>query len=96
MATYTKISFEKQALPIVQESIQLGKKIIEQKLAVYKKRLLNYEKTKHLDTATFLRLFEKGELGDSKELIEWEHVASVASLLRKKLDALKSIQYDEP
>jgi hypothetical protein len=94
MATYTKISLKKQALPIVQESIQLGKKILEQKLAVYKNRLSRFEKAKHMDSSTFLRLFEQGELGDSKEFIEWEHVASVASLLQKKLDAMETIQYE--
>lgn len=94
MATYTRISLQKQSLPVVQESILLGKKILEQKLAAYRNRLIRFEKEKHMDTSTFLRLFEQGEMGDSQELIEWEHVASIVSLLQKKLDALETIRYE--
>ena len=42
----------------------------------------------------FNRLFGKGELGDNKEWIEWDHVVSVASLLKKKLRDLENLKYD--
>ena len=38
--------------------------------------------------------FNKGDLGDSKEWLEWDHVATVISLLKKKLDDLKNLKYE--
>lgn len=94
MASYSTIRFEKHALPSIQESIQLGKRMLEQKLTVCKNRLTSFEKSKQMDTVTFLRLFEQGELGDHKEWIEWEHLASVASILQKKIEDLETVQYE--
>lgn len=94
MDNYTTIRFEKHALPSVLESIQFGKQILEQKLATCKKRLSDFEYRKKMDTATFIRLFEQGELGDQKEWIEWEHYAGVASLLKKKIYDLETIRYE--
>ena len=53
-----------------------------------------FEETKGMDTETFNRLFGKGELGDNKEWIEWDHVVSVASLLKKKLRDLENLKYE--
>ncbi|MCK4486285.1 MAG: hypothetical protein KAU38_05900 [Desulfobacterales bacterium] len=47
-----------------------------------------------MDTETFTKLFGKGELGDNKEWIEWDHVASVVSLLKKKLRDLENVKYE--
>ena len=59
MSNYANICFEKQAEPVIQETIELGKRILEQKLAVYQNRLKFFEKTKNMDTSTFLRLFDQ-------------------------------------
>ncbi len=94
MTNYASIHFEKNALPSIQESILLSKKILEQKLAVCKNRLKAFENEKQMDTDSFLARFEKGELGDEKEWIAWEHFAGVASILEKKLYDLESIRYE--
>ena len=94
MASYATIRFEKHALPSIQESIQLGKRILEKKLTACKNRLTRFEKSKQMDTVTFLHLFEEGELGDNQEWIEWEHVAQVAIMLEKKLKGLDTVQYE--
>lgn len=93
MESDATIRIDRDALKSVQESIQLGKTITQQKLVVCQTRLARFEKEKRMDTDTFLRLFEDGQLGDDADLIEWEHFARASDLLNKKLNDLKSIRY---
>jgi len=94
MAPYATIMIEKHALPSVQESIAIGKHVLERKLAAYTSRLTQFEQTRKMDTLTFLRLFEHGELEDHKEWIEWEHLANVVTLLQKKIRDLEAVKYE--
>lgn len=94
MADYAKIIVEKNALPSFQESINMGREVLEKKLAVYKNKIKGFEETKGMDTVTFRNMFEKGELGDNKEWIEWDHIASIMTLLQKKLGDLENIRYE--
>jgi len=55
----------------------------QKKLEACKKRLARFEKEKGMDTDTFLRLFQAGQLGDGADLIEWEHFAHLAAILEE-------------
>jgi urease accessory protein UreE len=94
MASEATIRIDRDALKSVQESIQLGKTITQQKLAACQSRLARFEKEKQMDTDTFLRLFEDGQLGDDADLIEWEHFARVSAILNKKLSDLETVRYE--
>ena len=94
MDNYATIIVEKNALPSVKESIAIGKRMLERKLLTYTQKLRYFETTKNMDTPTFIRLFENGELGDQKEWIEWEYIASVVKLLQKKLNDLETLRYE--
>jgi hypothetical protein len=94
MNNYTTIMIERSALQSVQESINIGKHVLKRKLAVYADKLKHFEETMHMDTRTFMTLFEQGELGDQKEWLEWDHVASVVKALQKKLRDLETLQYE--
>jgi hypothetical protein len=94
MGDYAKVMVEKNALSSLQESISIGKQVLERKLVAYQNKIKRFEETKGMDTETFNRLFGKGELGDNKEWIEWDHVASVTSLLKKKLRDLENLKYE--
>ncbi|MDY6862567.1 MAG: hypothetical protein SV062_06205 [Thermodesulfobacteriota bacterium] len=94
MADYAKIMIDRNALSSLQESIDIGKQVLQRKLTAYLNKIERFEEAKGMDTATFNRLFGKGELGDNKEWIEWDHVASVVSLLKKKLYDLEKLKYE--
>ena len=94
MTDYAKVTVDKNALPTLQESINIGKQVLERKLVSYQNKIKRFEEAEAMDTETFNRLFAKGELGDNKEWIEWDHVASVVSLLKKKLHDLENVKYE--
>ncbi|MBU4208605.1 MAG: hypothetical protein KKD12_02845 [Proteobacteria bacterium] len=94
MKDYAKVVIEKKGLSSLQESINIGKQVMEQKLAAYKKKIEKFEQARGMDTKTFTMLFNKGELGDNKEWIEWDHVANVANLLNRKIHDLENLKYE--
>ena len=94
MSKYATVVVNKNALLSVQESISIGSQVLQRKLIAYQTKAAEFEKRNKMDTATFSKLFEKGELGDKKEWIKWDHYASVISLLKNKLSDLKGIRYE--
>ncbi len=94
MTDYASVVIEKDAFPSLQESIEIGKKVLERKLAVFEKKITKFESSSKMDTKTFSMLFNKGKLGDSREWIEWDHLASVVNLLKNKLDDLEKLRYE--
>ena len=94
MEEYATILIEKNSLSSLQESINIGKTVLERKLSVYKKKATKFEHANGMDTQTFTMSFNRGDLGGRKEWVEWEHVAAVITLLKKKLDDLKNLKYE--
>ncbi len=94
MSGYATIFVEKHALSSVQESLAIGKQILEGKLNSYTRRLQQFETKMNMDTQTFITRFENGELGDDKEWFEWDYVANVVRGLQKKLQDLETIHYE--
>lgn len=94
MSKYAKVLVDKNALLSVQESITIGKNILQRKLAAYQKKIARFEKLNNMDTVTFSKLFNKGEIGDKKEWLEWDHYASAVNLLEKKLSDIEGIRYE--
>ncbi len=92
MADFAKVMIEKNALPSLKEGIEIGREVLEKKLQAY--RIKKFEEKKGMDTELFIKLFERGELGDDKEWIEWEHLASVTSILQKKITDLEGLRYE--
>ena len=91
---YAKVLIEKERLSSLQESISIGKQVLERKLAVYKKKIEKCEQARGMDNEAFMASFNKGELGDDKEWLEWDHVANVVNLLKKKLNDLENLKYE--
>ena len=92
MKNYAKVMIEKRGLSSLQESINIGKQVMERKLAAYQKKVEKFEQAGGMDTEAFIMSFNKGELGDNKKWLEWDHVANVVNLLKKKLDDLESLK----
>jgi hypothetical protein len=94
MKDYAKILIERDGLSSLQEIIHIGKQVMERKLAVYQKKIRKFEKAKGMDNESFVTSFNRGELGDDKEWLEWDHAANVAILLNKRLDDLENLKYE--
>ncbi len=94
MADFAKVMIEKNALPSLKEGIEIGREVLEKKLQAYKNRIKKFEEKKGMNTELFIKLFERGELGDDKEWIEWEHLASVTGILQKKITDLEGLRYE--
>jgi len=94
MEEYATVLIEKNGLPSLKDSITIGKEVIERKLAVYQKKIKEFEEAQKMNNETFLTLFNNGKLGDNKEWIEWEHIANTSDLLKKKLDDLAKLKYE--
>ncbi len=94
MEEYARVLIEKNGLPSLKDSITIGKEVMERKLAIYKKKIRKFEEAQNMNNETFLTLFNKGKLGDSKEWLEWEHIANVSDLLKKKLEDLAKLKYE--
>lgn len=47
-----------------------------------------------MDNEILMMSFNRGNLGDDKEWLKWDHVANVAVLLSKKLDDLENLKYE--
>ncbi len=94
MKDYAKVVIEKKGFSSLQESIDIGKQVMERKLAAYRKKIEKFEQARRMDTETFMMLFNKGELGDNEEWLEWDHVANVANLLNRKIHDLDNLKYE--
>ena len=94
MSEIAKVTVAKDALSSLQESINIGKEVLQRKLSAYQKKILEFEKAKDMDNETFKKKFNSGELGDDKEWIEWEYFANVVSLLQKKIIDLETLKYE--
>ncbi len=91
---YSTILVERAALPSIQESLALGRRILEQKLATYRRRLREFETRFRFDTPTFAERFEQGELGDETVWFAWDHARSAAAVIEKKLRDLETVRYE--
>lgn len=94
MPEYAKVMIDKKALLSIQESISIGKHFLQRKLVTYRTKVAKFEELNNMDTQTFRNLFNKGELGDKKEWLKWDHYASAVNLLEKKISDLEGIRYE--
>ena len=85
MTNYAKAIIEKDALASLQEIVETGREVLERKLSACKNRIKKFEEKAGMDTDTFGRRFESGELGDGREWMEWDHLASVARNLQNRM-----------
>lgn len=72
----------------------MDKRVLEQKLTAYQRRLREFEATFKFDTPTFAKRFENGELGDDKARFAWDHARSAAVVLEKKLRDLETVYFE--
>ena len=94
MTDYAKVMIEKGGVSSLQESIDIGRQVMKKKLAVYLKKSEKFEQDEGMNTAAFIELFNRGELGDDKVWMEWDHTVDVVKLLKKKIDDIENLKYE--
>jgi hypothetical protein len=94
MSKYSKVLINQNALSTLQESINIGKQILQRKQVAYQAKIVQFEKNHEMDTVTFSQLFNQGQLDDKKEWFKWDHYANVINLLEQKISDLESIKYE--
>ena len=88
------ILVDKEALLTVQESIQIGRQILQRKQLAYQTKIAQFETTHNMETLTFSQLFNQGKLGDQKEWLKWDHYVNVINLLEQKISMLENLKYE--
>jgi hypothetical protein len=94
MSKYSKVLINQNGLSTLQESINIGKQILQRKQVAYQAKIVQFEKNHDMDTVTFSQLFNQGQLDDKKEWFKWDHYANVINLLEQKISDLESIKYE--
>ncbi len=89
MADYAKVIVGKDALGSLREIVDAGREVLERKLLACSNRMREFEEKTGMDTGTFVRRFESGDIGDGREWMEWDHLASVSRSLKKKYMILR-------
>lgn len=79
------LALSDEARPLVKSSLDLKKKIFERSLKDYQRRLSQYEKLHKMDSQTFEKKFNAGELGDDRVWFDWMYVYSAFKETKKKL-----------
>jgi hypothetical protein len=94
MFQYAKVLVNKNAISSAQESINIGKDLLQRKLTAHKHKVMQFEQNNHMDTETFVNLFNQGKLEDSADYVRWDYYAQAACVLEKKISDIEGIRYE--
>ena len=96
MATRDRLQLLQEIYPDEAELNRVLDKLLDaaqsqhrRRLARYERELAEFEGRHGLDSATFYRRFQAGELGDAMDLFEWAGLYELAQDLRQKLARLE-------
>jgi hypothetical protein len=96
MATRDRLELLQELYPDEAELNRILDKLLDaaqsenrRRLERYQRDLEEFEKRHGLDSATFYRRFQAGELGDAMDFFEWAGLYELAQDLRQKLARLE-------
>lgn len=78
--------FEKPSREILQMAIE--QKLVELRLRL-ESQLVAFEREYQMSTAIFLERYERGELGDGMDFIEWDSTVEMLNNLYKQIEKLQ-------
>jgi len=65
------LKIDKETLPVVKAGLTMKRNALKFNLKRYQERLSAFEKKYNMDSQTFLKKFNQGELGDDADWFEW-------------------------
>ena len=80
-----------KAHPLVRESVELHRRVVDAELRLAKERLKAFESKHGLTSEVFEGKFAAGTLGDDREWFDWAAELEVARALEQKLSALRGL-----
>ena len=84
-----KSDYKEQIFSLVKSALEREKKVISSNIEISQKKLEDFEKRYGLSTADFFAKYQKGEMGDGADMIEW---AGEYKMLLKLEDDLKKLE----
>lgn len=80
---------KEQISSLVKNALEREKKVISSSIEISQKKLKDFEKKYQLSTADFFAKYQKGEMGDGTDIIDW---AGEYKMLLKLEDDLKKLE----
>lgn len=90
MTTLT-LTLQPQAVPLVKAGLEMKRRALEFGLRRYRERLTTFEKRYGLNSRSFARKFDAGELGDESDWFEWQYIWESFLETRRQLELLEGI-----
>lgn len=87
----TTLTLRPQVMPLVKAGLELKRRALEFGRRRYQERLAAFEERYGVDSQTFIRKFDAGELGDDADWFEWQYVWESFQETRRQLELLDSI-----
>jgi uncharacterized protein YeeX (DUF496 family) len=84
-----KSDYKEQVSSLVKSALEREKKVISSSIETSQKKLRDFEKRYQLSTADFFAKYQKGEMGDGADIIDW---AGEYKMLLKLEDDLKKLE----
>ena len=84
-----KSDYKAQILSLVKNALEREKKVISSSIEISQKKLKDFEKRYQLSTSDFFAKYQKGEMGDGADIIDW---AGEYKMLLKLEDDLKKLE----
>ena len=87
MAITLKIPSE--TINVVQHALERELSILEMTINNTEKKLKTFEKNYKMDSKQFYKLFNNGEMGDSKEIMQWVAEYEALQAIKKEYQQLQ-------
>jgi hypothetical protein len=82
---------EKENIDIIKNAINLEKNIYKTKSDYYKDKLKKFEKKYNMDSKTFYKKFNLGELEDDSDFFEWEYYCELDNKIKDDLIKINNL-----
>jgi len=84
-------SIAEDASLIIRRSLERELGLFEMKKRLTEERIAEFERKYGLSSADFMRKFEAGELGDSKDWFEWWGLVKGRKVIEGELDKIRAV-----
>lgn len=82
-----------EADPIIRRSLAREIGLLEMKKRRTDDEIRDFERRFGMDSEEFLRMFERGELGDSQDCFEWWGLLRGRTVIEEELDKARAVLY---
>ena len=85
------IKLNKETKSLIKSSLNIEENVLNLGLNKWRNKLKEFEKEHKISTETFVKKFNKGELGDDKKWFEWIFAHKAYNHIKEKINLVKGI-----